>query len=82
MMVSYRMNGASGTVFLANVNDLQLAFNRVVQKLELDASHIGKSVRYEGKVKIGRKSYAAISQAGLIVVKDGPGIPDRVELQT
>lgn len=86
MMVSYRMNGASGTMMLERgVHDMQLAFNKVVQKLQADgalvAADIGKFVRFEGRVKIDRKRYPAISQGGLIVVKDGPKIPDTIKLE-
>lgn len=87
MIVSYRMNGATGLLHLPSVNDLQLAFNRVVNKLHLEGhgikpEEIGKQVRYEGKVKIDRKIYDAVSQGGLIVVKKGPKIPDQLELRT
>jgi len=85
MMVSYRMNGASGTMMLERgVYDMQLAFNRVAQKLQAEGAltldAIAKFVRFEGSVKIERKRYAAISQGGLIVVKDGPKIPDTIKL--
>lgn len=87
MIVSYRMNATTGLLHLPTVNDLNLAFNRVVQKLQLEGwgitpETIGKQVRMEGKVKIEKKTYDAISQGGLIVVSKGPKIPDQIELRT
>lgn len=84
MIVSYRQNGMpkSQTVMLQDVNDLQLAFNRIVVRLNLPMAAIIKNVRYEGRVKINRRKYAAISQGGLLVVQGGPDIPERIELRT
>jgi hypothetical protein len=84
MFVSYRSNKAKG-VMVVKTGDLGLAFNRVAQ-LQIKNGDFpedyGKQVRYEGRVKINRKNYAAISQAGLIVVAQGPDIPDTIELRT
>lgn len=84
MIVSYRQNGMakSRVIDLQDVRDLQLAFNRVVVRLDLSMDTITKNVRYEGRVKINRRKYAAISQGGLIVVQGGPDIPERIELRT
>lgn len=84
MIISYRRNGMpkSQVLMLKDVGDLQLAFNRVAVKLGIKMDELVKNVRYEGRVKIERRKYAAISQGGLIVVSGGPTIPERIELRT
>ncbi len=85
MMFSYRTNGKQGTITLPTVDDLSLAFNRIVAILHhegwLKEMDVRKSVRCEGKVKIGAKKYRAISQGKLIVVAQGPKIPDQIRLE-
>lgn len=83
MIVSYRTNGDTGVMCL-DTQSLSQAFNYVAQRLVKDAllpADYGKSVRLEGKVKIDRKNYAAVTQAGLVVVERGPDIPDRIEVR-
>jgi hypothetical protein len=85
MMVSYRTNGKQGTLSLPTVDDLSIAFNRVVAILHhegwLKEQDVRRSVRCEGKVKIGAKKYRAITQGKLIVVAQGPKIPDVVKVE-
>lgn len=80
---SYRAPGDAGVTML-NTADLNLAFNRIAQALIAEdafPADYAKQFRAEGAVKIDRRNYRAIMQAGLIVVEKGPTIPDRIEMK-
>jgi hypothetical protein len=82
-MFSYRAPGDAGVTML-NTAGLNIAFNRIAQALVAKGAFPAdytKQFRAEGTVKIDRKNYRAIMQAGLIVVEKGPTIPDQIRMK-